>query len=265
MSGPVRLADVQRLTGDYRAAVTSQQQALELYRDLGAAYGQSLALNQIGALQRLAGDYPAAVTSQQEALQLSRDLRARDAQGWALSELGLIQQLTGDHSAAATSHEEALAVFRDDGDRWGQAGALNDLGDLASRIAATIRARDHHNRALAIAAEIGAPLQKARALEGIGRSHLRDDTLARLRRPCGRHWRSTRTSEALALRASRKPCASIGSRRPDFICPVIRNRGRFLVRGGHRPEAEDRFDGQPEEHSDGQGEFEAGLSSPGSM
>jgi tetratricopeptide (TPR) repeat protein len=61
-------------TGDYPAAVTCHQQALELFRDLGHRHGQTDALNELGIIQRLTGDYPAAVTSQQQALELFRDL-----------------------------------------------------------------------------------------------------------------------------------------------------------------------------------------------
>ena len=65
---------MQRLTGDYPAAAASQQQALELFRDLGDRLGQASALNELGIVQQLTGDYPAAAASHQQALELFRDL-----------------------------------------------------------------------------------------------------------------------------------------------------------------------------------------------
>ncbi len=43
---------MQQLTGDYPAAAASQQQVLELHRDLGNLNGQAYALNNLGVVQR---------------------------------------------------------------------------------------------------------------------------------------------------------------------------------------------------------------------
>jgi tetratricopeptide (TPR) repeat protein len=125
-------------------------------------------------VQRLAGDYPAAVASSQRALSLFGEVHhSSSEEARALNELGLVQQLSGDYPAAAASHQQALALCHDS-DRGGQAETLNCLGELASRTADGRQARDHHARALAIAREIGILPEEARALEGIGRSHLDD-------------------------------------------------------------------------------------------
>ena len=50
-------ARLQRLTGDYRAAAASQQQALGQLRDLGERSAQASALNELGLVQQLTGDY----------------------------------------------------------------------------------------------------------------------------------------------------------------------------------------------------------------
>jgi tetratricopeptide (TPR) repeat protein len=53
------LGDVRRLTGEYPAA--AQEQALDIYRDLGNRLGQANALHYLGDVRRMTGDYPAAV------------------------------------------------------------------------------------------------------------------------------------------------------------------------------------------------------------
>jgi Tetratricopeptide repeat len=53
-------------------------------------------LNELGVLQRLTGDYSAAATSHQHALEQFSDFGDRNGQSHALNNLGLVQQLTGD-------------------------------------------------------------------------------------------------------------------------------------------------------------------------
>jgi hypothetical protein len=56
------LGDVQRLTGDYRAAAATVDQAQALSRDPRRPLMVGLVLNQLGVLHRLTGDYPAAAS-----------------------------------------------------------------------------------------------------------------------------------------------------------------------------------------------------------
>ena len=154
---------VQHLTGDYRAAAASQQQALALFRELGDLHGQAGALT-TRRLQQETGDYPAAAANHQQALAVFRDLGHQPGQADALNDLGLVQQETGDYPAAAASHQQALTLFADLGDRPGQTEALNRLGELSLRTSATGQAHDQHRQALAIAATSARP-QEARALE----------------------------------------------------------------------------------------------------
>jgi tetratricopeptide (TPR) repeat protein len=78
-----------------------------------------------GVLQRLTGDYRAAIASQQQALEALCGLGASAAQGWARDELGPAQQETGDYAGAAASHQQALRLLRDVGEPYGQAQVLN--------------------------------------------------------------------------------------------------------------------------------------------
>ena len=121
-------------------------------------------------MRRLTGDYPAALTGEQQALGLFRRLGDRLGQAWALDELGLVHQLAGDYPAATACLAEALGLVRDLGDRHGLSKALNSLGELSLRTSAAVAAQGQHAEALAIARELGTPAEEARALEGMGRS-----------------------------------------------------------------------------------------------
>ena len=184
------------------------------------ATGRLWTLHQFGTLHRLTGDYRAAATSQQQALETLCEIGEPAAQGFARNELGLVQQLAGDYRAAATSHQWALRQMRDGDEPYGQACVLNSLGELASRTSATSQAHDHHSQALTIARDIGAPLQQARALEGIGQAHLQAPTQIRPPLTSSRHSRSTSASETRRLSASRKPCADTRPSQPHRNPPT---------------------------------------------
>ena len=79
------------------------QQALELYRDLGDRLGQASALDNLGRVQHETGEYPAAAASHQQALALYRDLGHQAGQALAINNLGNVQARAGDYPAAAAS------------------------------------------------------------------------------------------------------------------------------------------------------------------
>jgi hypothetical protein len=85
------------------AAATSHRRALELFRDLGDEHGQMFALIGLRDVQRLTGAYRAAAGTVEQAQALSCDLGARYWQVWVLNQLSVLHRLTGDYPAAAAS------------------------------------------------------------------------------------------------------------------------------------------------------------------
>ncbi len=124
------LGDMQTLTGDYRAATATHEQALELYRTRGDRLGEANALNKLGTVQQATGDYRAATASLARALELHRSLSDLFGEANDLNQLGIMQFQTGDYRAATTSHEHALRLCRVLRDQLGEANALNRLGGV---------------------------------------------------------------------------------------------------------------------------------------
>jgi len=175
------LGSVQQRTGDYPAAAASKQQALAIFRDIGDRLGQANALNDLGLTQQLTGDYPAAAASYHQALALYRDAGYPFGLADTLSNLGELQQLTGDYAAAAASQQQALAIFRDIGHRFGQGWALNGLGAVQQQVGDYAAAAASHQQALAIFRDLGFRPDQAETLNNLGELSSRTSATGRAR------------------------------------------------------------------------------------
>lgn len=124
----VALGIVERLTVSHRMAITTLRRALELHAETADRLGQADALSELGCAQRLTGNFPDARDSHERALQLYRGLGDRQGQADSLRYLGRVQQETGDYAAVAALYARALELYRSLDDRLGQAHTLNFLG-----------------------------------------------------------------------------------------------------------------------------------------
>ena len=195
------------LQGELDPARGLQQEALEIYRQLGDRRGQVTALNALAIydvgddryddakdryekcleLWRLLGDTAgytrtlsnyAYVLRQEGKLERARQLyqeaatrfeRAGDRPGaaWEVSHEGDVALEQGDGAAAAKLYERALAAFRDMEDWWGVGSAFNDLGDVARKQGDAKRATDLYRQALDAFGELGHRRGTARTLEAL--------------------------------------------------------------------------------------------------
>jgi tetratricopeptide (TPR) repeat protein/DNA-binding XRE family transcriptional regulator len=168
---------IRYLTGDYPAAIDSLTQALELYRNLGDRRGEAVALNDLGEVQYLTGAYAAATACQNQALELYRDISDRNGQASALTDLGEVQRATGDYAAAITSQERALQLYCDLGHRWGEAHALNQMGDIHRLTGDYAAAAASQERALLLYRDLGLRYGEAEALNSMGELALETSSL----------------------------------------------------------------------------------------
>jgi tetratricopeptide (TPR) repeat protein/transcriptional regulator with XRE-family HTH domain len=122
------LSVVHRLTGEYQAAIANLTAALQLYRAVASQRGEIVALTELGLSQEATGQYREAAASQGRALDLCREAGDRHGMAIVLHFLGVVQQSSGDYRAAVASQEQAITLFRDLGNRYGEAGARTYLG-----------------------------------------------------------------------------------------------------------------------------------------
>jgi tetratricopeptide (TPR) repeat protein/transcriptional regulator with XRE-family HTH domain len=151
----VPLAAYHRLTGELPAAFASIQQAMDEFDDTENP-AKANARNELGLAQQLTGDYEAAATNHQAALQQFRVVGNRMAQTQTLNNLGELSLRAADTGQAAAHHVQALALARTIGHPLEEARALEGLGRSDLRAGLTSDAAARLEQALAIYQRLGA-------------------------------------------------------------------------------------------------------------
>ena len=121
-----------------------------------------------GAIALLQGDYDAATTLAESALEVARELDDRRLVANALSNLGAIVLAAGDEARAEDVLAEAVELAREVGDERILALALNNLGDVALTTAAYERAEPLFAESLALLSARADTANIARSLFNLG-------------------------------------------------------------------------------------------------
>ena len=143
------------MQGDFRAASSFHEAALDLHREIGDRQGFAYAVNNLANTALQLGDHARARALYEEAIARSRDLG--DVRGAAFGSINLaeIAVREGDLGVAHDLREEILASIRGLGDRWMEAFALDAFAVATARAGDRATARSQHIEALAILEEIG--------------------------------------------------------------------------------------------------------------
>jgi tetratricopeptide (TPR) repeat protein/transcriptional regulator with XRE-family HTH domain len=172
------LGIVQRLTGDYVAAIGTLERALEACRAAGDQHGEARALVALGIVERLTVSHQMATTTLRRALELHAGAADQLGHADALSELGCVQRLTGNFPDARASHERALQLYRDLGDRQGQADSLRYLGRVHQETGDYAAVAALYAQALELYRSVNDRLGQAHTLNFLGiAQHVSDDYL----------------------------------------------------------------------------------------
>jgi serine/threonine protein kinase/tetratricopeptide (TPR) repeat protein len=127
----VKLGAARKYTGDYQAATTHLEAALQLWSAEGEQEGHAQALLELAELAYHQGDYPTGTRHSEESLTLFRALNNQQGMARALDRMGMIAIDQGDHAAAIRLCEEGLSLSRAANDPFGIASAINSLGMAA--------------------------------------------------------------------------------------------------------------------------------------
>lgn len=138
----------------FEAALSSWQQALQIYRDIKDRHGEGNALSNLGHAYYLLDNYDKTVAYHQQALVILRETKDRYGEGTLLNFLGSAYLSLGDYSKAIECYEQSLAVAQEIKNRQGEGNALSNLGLVYNNLANYGKAIEYYKQSLAIAQEI---------------------------------------------------------------------------------------------------------------
>ena len=164
----VALGKLNRLRGEYEAALDWLRQAKEARKKLEDATGLAQVLIEIGILLLRKGEYGQAREPLNEGLELAREANDKLNTALALNALGNVISDQGNTVAARSFYEESLALRREMGDKAGVAGSLNNLGIMAISQGDYAMARSLYEESLALVREIGDKRGITSALNNLG-------------------------------------------------------------------------------------------------
>ena len=162
------LGIVYRELGDYPRAIEFHQQSLAIKREIGNRLGESNTLGNLGNVYNTFGDYPRAIEFYQQSLAISREIGNRLSEASSLGNLGTAYYSLSDYPRAIEFHQQSLAIKREIGDRLGESQSLGNLGIAYYSLSDYPRAIEFHQQSLAISREIGNRRGEAAALVNLG-------------------------------------------------------------------------------------------------
>jgi predicted ATPase/class 3 adenylate cyclase/Tfp pilus assembly protein PilF len=154
--------------GDSAAARALYEESLVLKREIGDKRGIAASLGNLGIVAQSQGDYPAARSLIEESLVLEREFGSKVGIPDSLNTLGGVAQSQGDYPAARALYEESLVLGRELGDKWGIANSLRNLGSVAMEQGDYPAARSLIEESLVLKREIGDKRGIADSLNNLG-------------------------------------------------------------------------------------------------
>ena len=171
----------------FRAALQSWQQALEIYRDIGYRQGEAASLGNLGIAYKNLGQYEKAINFHQQSLAIKREIGDRQGEANSLGNLGNAYDSLGQYEKAINFHQQYLSIAREIGDRQGEANSLGNLGNAYNSLGQYEKAINFLKQTLTIAREIGNRQGEAASLGSLGNAY---DSLGQYEKAINFHQQS---------------------------------------------------------------------------
>ena len=176
-SAETQLAEANRLleqgtqqynVSQFREALRSWEQALEIYREIEDRHGEGNTLRNLGNAYLQIGNYEEAVNSYEKYLAIVREAGNRSGEGSGLLSLGWAYSFQGKYQLAIDFFDQALKIREEVGDSIGISGSLYALGWIYHDLGQLEQSREFYEEALNVSRSIANPNGEANALNGLG-------------------------------------------------------------------------------------------------
>ncbi|CCH93607.1 Genome sequencing data, contig C274 [Microcystis aeruginosa PCC 9432] len=158
----------------YQGALGKYQQALKLYQQLDSKLEQALVLTSLGRIYDDLGEKQKALDYYQQALPLWRAVgaaegtqSARAGEAATLNNIGFVYADLGEKQKALDYYQQALPLWRAVGDRSGEAATLNNIGLVYFALGEKQKALDYYQQALSLSRAVGNRSGEAATLSNI--------------------------------------------------------------------------------------------------
>lgn len=137
--------------GQVEAAISSWQQAQQLYQQQGDRQGAGTALKNLGVAYLVLERYRPAIAALEQVVPLVKEAADRRGEAQTLSNLGIAYKETGNYARAIALHKQAGMILYQLGDRAALGQALLNLGNVFEAVGDYDRARSAYDQSLKLA------------------------------------------------------------------------------------------------------------------
>ncbi|MGK7893136.1 MAG: tetratricopeptide repeat protein [Xenococcus sp. (in: cyanobacteria)] len=152
----------------YSQAIEYYQQSLAIFQEIGDRQEKADSLLNLGTVYRNLKQYSQAIEYYQQSLAIFQEIGDRNGEANSLNNLGVVYQSLGQYSKAIDYFEQSLIIRRDIGDRKGEAGSLNNLGLAYQSLGQYSKTIEYYKQSLTILQEIGYRKGEASSLNNLG-------------------------------------------------------------------------------------------------
>jgi len=141
---------------DFAGARDFYSRLLDIRREIGDRWGESVALGNLGTVAYEQNQFQAAHAYFEQALEIiRRDIGSREREAWCLNSLGMTSLDCGDYAAALDYYQQALHLGRETGNLWEASNTLSNLGYTCWALGDFARSEAYYTESIRTKQEIG--------------------------------------------------------------------------------------------------------------
>ena len=166
------IGNVYLIFGQYDKSIDTFSKSLEIAKQLGIPNLEVKLLNNLGAAYFALGQYQKAIDSHQRGLAIARDVADRQGESLILGLLGNDYVALGQYQKALDFYQQYLAATKNNSDRQGEAYALGNIGNTYAYLGQYQKAVDWLQQSLNLVRAIGDRRGEGKALENLGNAYV---------------------------------------------------------------------------------------------